>query len=423
MLQARAQLGIATGNLFPQAQSIGASFTQTALSGEDANVTFNTPLGTFSLQRFYPQWNLPIGSASWEIDLWGRFRRAIEANQDNLDASVADYQDVMITLFSDTAAAYISIRTLQKQIDYSKENVEIQRQTLKIVEARFKVGTVTAVDLRQAKSTLAQTESQIPELEISLRQAQNQLCTLLGMPPEDLRVRLGKAPIPTAPPQVGVGIPAELLRRRPDVRRAERQAAAQSAQIGVAEADFYPALTINGTVGYSAEQFSQLWNPTAFYGTVGPSFQWNVLNYGRILNNVRFQKAKFAEAVAGYQQAVLKANQEAEDGLVMFFKAQERARSLAISAEEALEAVKLVMIQYEKGTVDFTRVTQLQQALVIQQDNLAQAQGEIARGLVQVYKGVGGGWEFTGADPVPPAGPHHDMRARFLPPMPAKAEP
>ena len=416
VLQARAQLGIATGNLFPQSQSLNASFTQTALSGQDANVTFETPAGPLALQRFYPQWNLPIGAMSWELDFWGRFRRAIEANSANLDASVANYQDILVTLFSDAATSYVAVRTLEKQIEYTKANADLQRETLKIVEARFKAGTVTGVDFRQAKSTLAQTESQVPELEIGLRQMQNHLCTLLGIPTEDLRARLGKASIPTAPPEVAVGIPADLLRRRPDVRRAERLAAAQSAQVGVAQAEFYPAIAINGTIGYSAQQFKDLWGPAAFTGTFGPSFQWNVLNYGRILNNLRLQKSKFAESVAAYQETVLKANQEVEDGLATFFKAQQRSQLLAVSADEALEAVKLVVVQYEKGTVDFTRVTQLQQTLVVQQDNLAQAQGEIARGLIQVYKGLGGGWETHSAESQPmPA--RHEVRARFLAPL------
>jgi NodT family efflux transporter outer membrane factor (OMF) lipoprotein len=281
---------------------------------------------------------------------------------------------------------------------------------LKIVEARYKAGTVTGVDLHQATSTLAQTQSQIPELEITLRQAQNHLCVLLGIPPEDLRAKLGTAPIPTAPSEVAIGIPAELLRRRPDVRRAERLAAAQSAQIGIAEAEFYPAIAISGTIGYSAQQFKDLWGPNSFTGTVGPSFQWNILNYGRILNNVRLQRAKLEELVLAYRETVLQANQEAEDGLVTFLKAQQRARDLKVSADEALAAVKLVLVQYEKGTVDFTRVTQLQQTLVQQQDSLAQAQGEIARGLILLYKGLGGGWEWQGKEQPP--------QARLGPPQP-----
>jgi NodT family efflux transporter outer membrane factor (OMF) lipoprotein len=395
VLQARAQLGIATGNLFPQSQTLNGSFTQTALSGQDANVTFSTASGIMTLRQHYPQWNLPIGAASWELDFWGRFRRAVEAKSASLDASVAGYQDVLVTLLGDTAASYVAIRTIQKQIEYTRKNVDLQRETLKIVEARFNAGTVTGVDLHQARSTLAQTAAQIPELEIALQQTQNHMCTLLGVPPEDLLAKLGKAAIPTAPPEVGVGIPAELLRRRPDVRRAERLAAAQSAQIGIAETDFYPAVAISGTIGYSAQQFKDLWGPSAFTGTVGPSFQWNILNYGRILNNVRLQAAKFEEAVAAYQETVLKANQEVEDGLATFLKAQQRARFLSVSADEALEAVKLALVQYEKGTVDFTRVTQLQLTLVLQQNDLAQAQGEIARGLIQVYKALGGGWEIA----------------------------
>ena len=255
--------------------------------------------------------------------------------------------------------------------------------------------------MRQSRSTLAQTEAAIPELEISLRQAANRLCILMGIPPQDLQARLGTAPIPTAPAEVAVGIPADLLRRRPDVRRAERKAAAQSAQIGVAEADFYPAISIVGTIGYSAEQFPQLFNSAAFQGTIGPTFQWKILNYGRILNNVRLQKAKFQELVTAYEQSVLNANQEAENGLVTFLRAQVRTRFQSESVDQAQKAVALGLVQYKAGTVDFTRITQLEQNLVLQQNTLAQARGEIAEGLIQVYKALGGGWEIrnTGLGP------------------------
>ena len=172
----------------------------------------------------------------------------------------------------------------------------------------------------QARSTLESTEAEVPEFQIQLRQTNNQLCILLGIPPEELETILGPGPIPAAPPEVAIGIPADLLRRRPDVRRAERQAAAQSAQIGIAEAQFYPAISVNGTLGASAQNFSHLFDPTAFQGNIGPSFQWNVLNYGRILNNVRYQDARFQELVATYQQAVLTASQDAENGIVTFLR-------------------------------------------------------------------------------------------------------
>jgi NodT family efflux transporter outer membrane factor (OMF) lipoprotein len=274
---------------------------------------------------------------------------------------------------------------------------------LKIVEARFRNGTVTKLDVAQARSTLEQTQATIPELAISLRQYNNQLCILLGIPPEELRARLGAGPIPTAPVEVAVGIPADLLRRRPDVRRAERQAASQSAQIGVAEAEFYPHIAINGTWEYSAEFFKDLWTSKALSGNVGPTFTWNILNYGRILNNVRLQEAKFQELVASYQNTVLSAAQDVENGLVTFLQAQQRTQSQAVSVKAAEEAVQIALAQYKAGTIDFTRVTQLETTLVTQQDTLAQAQGEIVTGLIQVYKALGGGWQIreTGCDPRP----------------------
>jgi NodT family efflux transporter outer membrane factor (OMF) lipoprotein len=274
---------------------------------------------------------------------------------------------------------------------------------LDIVEARFKRGTVTKLDVSQAKSTLEQTQATIPELEISLRQFNNQLCILLGIPPEELQAKLGPGPIPTAPVEAAVGIPADLLRRRPDVRRAERQAASQSAEIGVAEAEFYPHLAINGTWEYSAEFFKDLWASRALNGNVGPTFTWNILNYGRILNNVRLQDARFQELVAAYQNTVLSAAQDVENGLVTFLQAQQRTRYQAASVNDAREAVDIALAQYKAGTIDFTRVTQLETTLVTQQDTLAQAQGEIVTGLIQVYKALGGGWQIreTGCDPHP----------------------
>jgi NodT family efflux transporter outer membrane factor (OMF) lipoprotein len=274
---------------------------------------------------------------------------------------------------------------------------------LEIVEARFNARTVTKLDLAQARSTLEQTEATVPELRISLRQFTNQLCILLGIPPEELRAKLGPGPIPTAPVDVAVGIPADLLRRRPDVRRAERQAAQQSAEIGVAEAELYPHIAINGTWEYSAEFFKDLWKPTALNGNIGPTFTWNILNYGRILNGVRLQDARFQELVATYQNTVLSAAQDVENGLVTFLEAKKRAKFQADSVTDAKEAVDIALAQYKNGTIDFTRVTQLEQTLVTQEDTLAQAQGEIVTGLIQVYKALGGGWQIreTGCDPRP----------------------
>jgi NodT family efflux transporter outer membrane factor (OMF) lipoprotein len=394
VLEARAQLGIAVGSIFPQTQTATGSYSWNAVSRETANHSFIS-------QGFFGQWAYSFNLA-WELDFWGRFRRAVEGDTDSLDASVENYDSMLVTLLGDVATNYDQLRTTEQRIKYAKQNVELQRLTLTLIKARFDAGTVSQLDLDQARSTLAQTEATIPALEITLRQFNNQLCILLGVPPEELRAKLGSAGIPAAPPEVALGIPADLLRRRPDIRFAERQAAAQCAQIGVAESNFYPAISITGTFGYSAEFFKDLFKPTALTGSVGPSFQWNILNYGRILNNVRLQKATFQELVAAYQNAVLTAAQDVENGLVTFLKAQEQTKLQAESVAEAEKAVKVALVQYKSGIIDLTRVTQLETTLVQLEDTLALAQGQIGLGLIQVYRALGGGWQIrlTGCEPT-----------------------
>jgi NodT family efflux transporter outer membrane factor (OMF) lipoprotein len=402
VLEARAQLGIAVGNFFPQTQDAVGNYTRSALSRRTAN-------GEFITKPYFSNWSYGFNLA-WEIDFWGEFRRAVESANDTLDASVEDYDDVLVTLLSDVATNYVLMRTTEQRIKYARDNVDLQEKTVKVIEGRRDAGVARQLDVDQARSVLAQTAATIPQLEITLRQTINQLCILLGIPPEDLRAKLGPGPIPTAPVDVVVGIPADLLRRRPDVRRAERQAAAQSAQIGVAEADFYPHISILGTIGYSAEEFKDLFRESAHNGTIGPSFQWNILNYGRIWNNVRYQDAKFQELVALYQNTALTAAQEAENGLVTFLKAQEFAKLQGESVDYADKAVKVVLAQYEIGIVDITQLIQIELNLVVQQDTLAQAQGEIPTGLIQTYKALGGGWQIRieGCDvnePLPPPRP------------------
>jgi NodT family efflux transporter outer membrane factor (OMF) lipoprotein len=412
VLEARAQLGITVGNIFPQFQNMTGSYEREAVSNETSNRT-----ASGSIKRFFGQWNYGFNLA-WELDFWGRFRRAIESDNANLDASVEGYDDVLVTLLSDVATAYVQMRTFEKRIAYACKNVAIQKMTYDIANSKKGV-FATGLDVDQALSTLKQTEAGIPELEISLRQTTDQLCILLGIPAEELRTRLGKGDIPTAPPDVVVGIPADLLRRRPDVRQAERLAAAQCALIGVAESDFYPHISIEGSINYQAEHFKNLFTSQALSGNVAPGFQWDILNYGRFLNNVRLQDAKFQELVAAYQQAVLVANQETEDGLVAFLKAQERTRLQKESVDAGDRAVKAIQDLWEGGLLtDYTRVAQLETTQVVLEDVLAQAEGEIALGLIQVYKALGGGWQirFTNcgeppivpqpaAGPLPPQGP------------------
>jgi NodT family efflux transporter outer membrane factor (OMF) lipoprotein len=432
VLQARAQLCIDVGGLFPQKQQMTGDYTRNAVSRETANAQTVNGVGNLTtFKRWFQQLDYGF-NMSWELDFWGRLRRTIEASRDTLQASVEDYDDVLVTLLGDVATNYTLFRTTQQRIKYARQNVALQRKTLTLAEGKFKVGTTNELDVLQARSTLEQTEAGIQELEITLQQTGNQLCILLGVPPEELQARLGPGPIPTAPAEVAAGIPADLIRRRPDVRRAERHAAAQCAQLGVAEAEFYPIISLNGSFGWSSQYIGNLFKEQAVNGTFGPAYQWNILNYGRLLNNVRLQDARFQELVAFYQNSVLTAAQDVENGLVTFLRAQLRARLQAASVKDAEGAVRIVTNQYAEGVTDLTRVTLLQQNLVTQQDTLAQAQGEIVTGLIQVYRALGGGWQIrlTGCEPgpLPPpsaAPPDEELPPpeRVPPPPPAPAPP
>jgi len=399
VLEARAQLGIAVGGLFPQTQQAFGSLQYNRTSEGAPNFT----------SSILSYWQSEIGlQAAWEIDFWGKFRRAVESGNANWLSSIANYDNALVSLTAGAANAYIQIRTLEKRIAIARENVETQKESLKIAEARYQYGTASQLDVDQAKTVLYNTEASIPPLEAQLRQAKDALSVLLGLPPSHLADELaGSSDIPASPTEVIVGIPADLLRRRPDVRSAELQAAAQCAQIGVAKADLYPAFSLTGSFGVLSTNIGKVSLSDMFKWSsrniqAGPSVQWSILNYGQITNNVRVQDARFQESLMTYQNAVLTAQQEVEDNLIAFLKAQEQAGSLARSATAARGALDLAVQQYREGIVDFTTVLVTQQSLLSVQDNLAATVGNIASNLVGVYKALGGGWEVReGKDLIP----------------------
>ncbi len=405
VLQARAQLGIAVGNLYPQQQQARAGIAYTSISDAIAN-------SPDDIDRNF--WTYDFGfDAAWEADIWGRFRRGIESADAQLLASIASYDDVLVTLTAEVANAYVVMRTLEERVRIAQENVEIQRRSLEIATVRFRNGATTELDVTQATTLLKNTEATVPTLQIGVRQARYAISTLLGMPPSTLDAMLGEGAIPSAPPEVAIGVPAELLRRRPDVRTAELQAAAQSANIGIATADLYPAFSLFGSIGFQAGDgtnsagrggtgFSKLFTGGAFTVQAGPSMQWNIFNYGRIKNNVRAQDAAFQQLIANYQNTVLEAAGEAESAMVGFLKSQEAVIFLADSVKAARRSVELSLVQYRDGAVDYQRVLDSQNSLVDQQDRLANSQGEVPRNLVAMYKALGGGWEIrAGQDLVP----------------------
>jgi NodT family efflux transporter outer membrane factor (OMF) lipoprotein len=400
VLEARAQLGVAIGELYPQVQQAFGAVQYNRLSQRAVQ-------GSFSRIFNYTQAQLGL-NASWELDLWGRFRRAVESADYDLLAALMDYDSLLVSLTADAATDYILIRTAEKRLDIARRNVETQRESLRIAEARFEGGTTSQRDVEQARTVLASTEASIPALEILLRQSSNALSVLLGLPPGDLSRRLaGSSGIPAAPPYVVVGIPADLLRRRPDIRFAEFQAASQSARIGVAKADLYPAFSLTGQFGVLAADvgkvsLSDMFDWRSRFGSIGPTVRWNILNYGQIANRVRMEDARFQELLIQYQNAVLAAQREVEDNLVAFLKSEDRARFLAESTEAAARSLNLAVLQYRQGITDFTTVLTAQQALLTEQDNLADTLGDIARSLVGVYRALGGGWQIReGKDLVP----------------------
>ena len=336
ILAARRNIGIAVGNLFPQQQGASGGYVRRAV------------------QNIYSEsWDLGFNLA-WELDFWGRYRRAILASEATLDASVFNYDDVLVTLLGDVASTYVQIRTIQRRIELLENVIAVQEDVYDFIDLRLREGFagVTELDKAQAESDLKQSQAQIAQFRIDLRTTENALCALLGRPSVDLEPWLNSGPrrgIPIPPDYVVVGIPADLLRRRPDVRRAERNAASQAEQIGIATTDLYPAFTITGSLGWQNSQLDQLIMPGSFTGCVGPQFQWNLLNYGRLLNNIRLQDARFNELVAFYQNTVVNASAEAENGIVTFLQAQDRARLLGESVNASYRALAVIVAQYEEG--------------------------------------------------------------------------
>jgi len=402
VLQARAQLGVAVGEIFPQ--------TQQAIGSVQYNRTSDRSAVGLATKGGIEFWQSQIGAqASWELDFWGKIRRNIESADASLLSSLADYDNTLVTLTADVANAYITIRTTEERIRIARENVATQEESLKIAEAKLAWGTATQLDVDQARTVLLNSLATIPSLETQLRQGRDALSVLLGMPPSDLSDLLtGPSGIPVSPRQVIVGIPADLLRRRPDVRKAELQAAAQSAQIGVAKADLFPAFSLVGNLVFVSADLGKFKLSDMFrWGSrqvqIGPSVQWNILNYGQITNDVRVQDASFQQLLVAYQNAVLSAQQDVEDNLVGFLRAQDRADLLAQSVVSARSAVTIAVLRYREGVTDFTTVLTAQQALLNQQDSLASTLGSIATSLVGTYRALGGGWEIReGQDLLPP---------------------
>ncbi len=429
ILEARARLGIAIGRQFPQQQEVFGSVTR-------QDISENAPNSSFRDQNFL---DYQVGfDAVWELDFWGKFRRDVQASYANLIASEADYDDALVSLTAEVARTYTVIRTFEVLIELTRENAKVQEEGLKIAESRFRNGVVTELDVAQARSLLESTRASIPQLQSGLRQAQNALSTLLGQPPGAIQTLLdGHKGIPTAPAEVAISVPAELLRRRPDIRSAELSAAAQCARIGIAKADLYPSFSLFGEIGFQSSgeggvqsnhaDIDNLFDSSSFFYSFGPQVQWPFFNYGRIENNVRVQDARFQQLIVNYQNTVLRAAQESEDALIGFLKAQEATAFAQNSVNAARRSVEIALVQYREGAVDYQRVLDTQRALLQEEIRLTETRSSIATNLIALYKALGGGWELRQGQSVIAESTQAEMQKRtdwgsLLPPPSPKPE-
>jgi len=405
VVEARSALAIAQGNRWPQQQALVGNAT--AVGGSESNA--NTIAGP-DLQ--YTQYNL-AASASWEIDFWGRFRRGIEAADSALLASMADYDDVLVLLAAQVADTYTVIRTTQEQLRIAKVNRDLQQRSYDIVDVQFRFGSSSELDVQQAETLLLSTEATIPGLEITLAQSRNALAVLLGLPPVDIDPLLagGNESVPDVPQTIMVGVPADLLRQRPDVRRAEMLAMAQNAQVGVATAGLYPSFSIAGTLGVSAagntnttlsgdSGFGALFNSDSLTYSIGPSFAWPFLNYGRIKNNIRVQDARLQQALIGYRETVLQAARNVQDSMVAVSGSLRQDDLLGRGVASAKRSTELSLLRYQEGFADYQRVLDAQQRLFSQEQRYISNKGFRVRSVIALYRSLGGGWQGNSANYV-----------------------
>ena len=403
ILESRAILGISQGNMFPQSQAVGGDFLRVRNPGGTGQNLNSTSFGF---------------DAAWELDFWGKFRRSIDSADASLLADVADFDDILTSLTAEVATAYVNVRTLEERIDLAQKNAELQKESLNIVSLQFEAGTVTELDVLQAKTLLVNTQSQIPRFQATLYKLHNALGVLVAKDAESIRalVKGGKG-IPKAPVKVAVGIPAEMLRRRPDIRRAEMIALAQSSQIGIAKSDLYPSFTLVGFLGSSATDvggasLGDVFDSDNLGFTFGPTFRWNILNYGRIKNKVRVEDARFEQTITAYQNTVLNAAREVEDGMTGFVHTKKEAEFLRQGVDSSKRSTEISMIQYKDGLTDYQRVLDSIRSLTQKQDQYASVRGTIATDFIAMYKALGGGWEMRDREEALPVEIRQKMMQR-----------
>jgi NodT family efflux transporter outer membrane factor (OMF) lipoprotein len=332
-------------------------------------------------------------------------------------ASVADYYTALVSLNAEVARTYVVIRTFEVLVDQAKENARVQEQALDIAQSRFKNGATSELDVAQATTLLESTRATVPQLQIGEQQARNALSTLLGQQPGTVESLLaGPRVIPRAPGQVAVGVPAQMLRRRPDIAGAEMAAAAQSARIGMAKAELFPSFTLFGSIGLNSvvteAGWKNLFSPSSIFYLAGPRIVWPFFNYGRLTNAVRVEDARFQQSLVNYRDTVVRAAQEVEDALAGYLRSQEALVFDQKAETAAKRSVDLALVQYREGAADYQRVLDAQRSLLERQNRLAQTNSAVATSLIALYKALGGGWETRQGERVVPEQTEQEMKQR-----------
>jgi NodT family efflux transporter outer membrane factor (OMF) lipoprotein len=403
--EARARRGIAKGGFYPDI-FLGGAYSYQKVSekgvegvaggGGDGDGDGEGDGEASPVADPFSSWVFGL-DLTWELDLFGRVRRTVESATASLQASVEDYRDVLVTLYAETATAYVDVRTFQQRLSFARQNVQAQEESLELTRDRYLAGLTSVLDVAQAEQNLATTRSLIPTLQTGLEASLNRLAVLLAQTPGSLHEELGIArPIPEPTDAVAVGIPADLLRRRPDIRRAERELAAQTARIGVATADLYPSFSIGGSVGMEALDLTDLGSAGTGFFSIFPSFNWPIFSAGKIRNRIRVEEARTEQALIFYELTVLEALEEVQDAIVAYTQETARRDRLTEAVDASQRAVDLVRTQYLSGLTNFQNVLDTQRSLFNQQDLLAESEGFVVQNLILLNRSLGGGWQVSG---------------------------
>ncbi len=377
--EARARRGLSRAGLYPTLDASG-SVIRSRGSAETGGAT-TSDLFSAGLD------------ASWEIDLFGGVRRSVEASEADLQAAGEDLHDTLVSLLAEVALNYVDLRTGQARLAVTEASLKSQEETHRLALWRFQAGLGDDLAVQQARYNLENTRAQIPTLHTTISEAKNRLAVLLGEAPGAVHAELSKPkPVPSLPPEVAIGVPADLLRQRPDVRKAERQLAAQTARIGVATAELYPKLKLSGAIGLQALTFGGLFNAANATSSGSSGLTWRVFDAGAIRKNIEIQSALQEQSLIAYESAVLVALEEAENAIAAYAQEQRRRQSLGEAARSAEAAAELAQIKYRTGLTDFGTVLEAERSLLSFRDQLAQSDGAIVTNLVKLYKALGGGW-------------------------------